>query len=51
MLIMKLGNSDNNSVILATRFLLKVTKKTFQQKVHSTVTYFKNIDLKQYILK
>ena len=48
---MTLTNSDKNSVIVATRILLKVTKKTFQQKGHSSVTCFKKVDLKQYILK
>ena len=44
-------NSGKNSVIVATRFLLQVTKRIFQQKVHSSVTCFKKVNLKQYILK
>ena len=39
-------NSDKKSVIAVTRFLLKVTERTFQQKVHSSVTCFKKVDLK-----
>ena len=37
MLIMTVTNSDKNSVSVATRLLLKVTKRTFQQKVHSSL--------------
>ena len=37
MLIMTVTNSDKSSVSVATRFLLKVTKRTFQQKVHSSL--------------
>ena len=48
---MTVTNSDKISVIVATEFLLKVTKRTFQRKVHSSVTCFKKVDLKQYILK
>ena len=44
-------DSDKNSVIIAPGFLLKVTKRTFQQKVYSSVTYFKKVNLKQYKLK
>ena len=51
MLIITVANSDTNSVILATRFLLKVTKRTFKQKVYSSVKCFKKVDLKQYIFK
>ena len=42
---------DRTSVIVATWYLLKVTKRTLQQKVHSPITCFKNVDLKQHILK
>ena len=42
---------DRTSVIVATWYLLKVTKRTLPQKVHSPITCFKNVDLKQYILK
>ena len=38
MLIMTVTNSDKSSVSVAIRFLLKVTKRTFQQKVHSSLT-------------
>ena len=37
-LIMTVKNSDKNSISVATRFFLKVTKRTFQQKVHSYLT-------------
>ena len=51
MLIMAVTDSDENVGTVATRFLLKVTKRSFQQKVHSSVTCFKKVDVKQYILK
>ena len=51
MLIKTVTNSDKNSVIQLPDFLLKFTKRTFQQKVHSSVAYFKKIDFKKYILK
>ena len=35
---MTVTNSDKSSVSVATRFLLKVTKRTFQQKVNSSLT-------------
>ena len=35
---MTVTNSDKSSVSVATRCLLKVTKRTFQQKVHSSLT-------------
>ena len=37
MLITTVTNSDKSSVSVTTRFLLKVTKKTFQQKVYSSL--------------
>ena len=35
---MTVTNSDKSSVSVATRFLLRVTKRTFLQKVHSSLT-------------
>ena len=35
---MTVTNSDKSSVSVATRLLLKGTKRTFQQKVHSSLT-------------
>ena len=35
---MTVTNSDKNSVSAATRFSFKVIKRTFQQKVHSSLT-------------
>ena len=35
---MAVTNSDKSSVKVATRFLLEVTKRAFQQKVHSSLT-------------
>ena len=41
---MTVTNSGKKSVIVATPgFLLKVSKRTFQQKVHSSVTWFKKL--------
>ena len=37
MLIMTVTNTDKSSVSVATRFLFKVTERTFQQKVHSSL--------------
>ena len=35
---MRVINSDKSRVSVATRFFLKLTKRTFQQKVHSSLT-------------
>ena len=35
---MTVTNTDKISISVATRFLLKVTKRTFQQKMHSSLT-------------
>ena len=41
---MTVTNSDKRSVSVATRLLLKVTKRTFQQKVHSSLTLGRRIN-------
>ena len=50
---MTLANSDRTSVIAVSSYLLKVTKRTFQQKVHFSVTCFKKVslDLSRYRLE
>ena len=45
---MTVTNSDKNLVIIATSFLLKVTKRTSQQKVHSSAECFKKDDLNRF---
>ena len=39
---MKVTTSDRNAAIVATRFFAQSIKRTFQQKVHSSVSCFKN---------